>query len=237
MRANRKINPIFMTFVNETGSSFSSRNIPQKLFNGSIEMINRAVQMEELHLNMIQFGRENDSSIYFLNAIYFDCLSARAEFALLCLNMILPIDECKKAFNLVKDGSILKCPDCEGMLAYFYVTGCRGVVTPCYESAYKLACKSANSGSWFGKMALAHFLAFYPGYYDEYDDKFEIYWDDQFICKFASQMQQLPDDFDDGNIVFSSNQLLIARHLVAEIQEEHACNKDIPKVWLNLPVV
>ena len=230
MRANRKINPILVTLVKEIGNSFSSKNIPQKLFNGVIENL----QKEELLSRWIQLS---DSSIYFLNAISFDCFSARAEFALICFNMDLSKDECKKAFDLVKDGSILDCPDCQGMLAHFYETGYRGVVTPCYETAYELACKSANSGSWFGKMALAHFLAFYPSYHDEYDDKFEIYWDDPFICKFASQMQQLPDDFDDASIVFSSNQLLISRQLVTEIQEEHSRNSDMPKVWLNLPVV
>jgi len=235
MTANRKINPFLVTFVKETGSSFSSKNMPQKLFNGAIEMINRKLQKEELHLNLIQLGRESDSSIHFINAISFDSFSARAELALLCFNLNLPRDECKKAFDLVKEGSILECPDCQGMLAHFYVTGYNGIVTSCYEKAYELACKSASSGSWFGKMALAHFLAFYPGYHDEYDDKFEIYWDDPFICKFASQMQQLPDDFDDGNIVFLSNQLLISRQLVTEILKEHTRNLDMPKVWLNLP--
>ena len=233
MRANRKINPILVTLVKEIGNSFSSKNIPQKLFNGVIENLKK----EELLSRWIQLGRESDSSIYFINAISFDCFSARAEFALLCFNMDLSKDEFKKAFDLVKDGSILDCPDCQGMLAHFYATGYRGVVTPCYETAYELVCKSSNSGSWFGKMALAHFLAFYPSYHDEYDDKFEIYWDDPFICKFASQMQQLPDDFDDASIVFSSNQLLISRQLVTEIQEEHSRNSDMPKVWLNLPAI
>ena len=232
-----RVNPSLITFLKEIGSSFSSRSIPQKLFNGEIEIIDRTLQKEKLLSGLIQLGRENDSSIYFLKAISFDCFSARAEFALLCFNMNLSEADCKKAFDLVKEGSILGCPDCQGMLAYFYENGCRGTVTPCYESAYELSCKSANSGSWFGKMALAHFLSFYPSYHDEYDDKFEIYWDDPFICKFASQMQQLPHDYDDGNTVFSHNQLLIARYLVAEIQEEHACNQNIPKVWLNLPAL
>jgi hypothetical protein len=235
MRANRKINPILVTLVKEIGNSFSSKSIPKKLFNGGIEMINKELQKKELHLNLIQLGRESDSSIHFLNAISFDCFSARAELALLCFNMNLPRDECKKAFDLVKDGSSLECPDCQGMLAHFYLTGYRGIVTPCYDSAYVLACKSANSGSWFGKMALAHFLAFYPSYHDEYNDKFDVCWDDPFICNFASQMQQLPDDYDDGNTVFSCNQLLIARHLVTEIQEMHSRKSDMPKVWLNLP--
>jgi hypothetical protein len=230
MTANRKINPILVTFIKEIGNSFSSKSIPKKLFNGAIKNL----QKEELLSRWIQLGRENDSSIHFLNAISFDCFSARAELALLCFNMNLPRDECKKAFDLVKEDSGFECPDCQGMLAHFYATGYKGIVTPCYETAYELACKSASSGSWFGKMALAHFLAFYPGYHDEYDDKFEIYWDDPFICNFASQMQQLPNDYDE-NIVFSYNQLLIARKLVIEIQKEHTRNLDMPKVWLNLP--
>jgi hypothetical protein len=231
MLANRLRNLNLVIFVKEIGSSFYSKSIPQKLFNGAIKNL----QKEELLSRWIQLGRENDSIIYFLNAISFDCFSARAELALLCFNKNLPNAECKKAFDLVKEGSSFECPDCQGMLAHFYSTGYKGIVTPCYETAYELACKSASSGSWFGKKALAHFLAFYPGYHDEYDDKFEIYWDDPFICKFASQMQQLPNDYDDGNTVFSHNQLLIARYLVAEIQKEHTRNLDMPKIWVNLP--
>jgi len=229
----KKVNPIFITFLKEIGTSFSSRSFPRKLFNGKIEEL----QKKELLSRWIQFGRESDLSIYFLQVISFGSFPARAEFALLCFNINLPKAECKKAFDLVREGSILGYPDCEGMLAHFYGNGCRGAVTPCYEIAYELACSSANSGSWFGKMALAHFLSFYPSYHDEYDDKFEIYWDDPFICKFASEMGHLSNDYDDGNTVVSHNQLLIARHLVAEIQQEHACNQDIPKVWLNLPDV
>ena len=98
-----RVNPSLITFLKEIGSSFSSRSIPQKLFNGEIEIIDRILQKEKLLSGLIQLGRENDSSIYFLKAISFDCFSARAEFALLCFNMNLPNAECKKAFDLVKE--------------------------------------------------------------------------------------------------------------------------------------
>jgi hypothetical protein len=216
-------------FFREFGSSSSSKNIPPNLFKGGI----KDLQKQDLLSRWIQFGREIDSSEYFLKAISFDCLSARAELALLCFIMNLPKDECQKAFVLVQEGSRLGCADCRGMVAHFFATGHKGIVTPCNETAYELACQSASSGSWFGKMALAHFLAFYPGYHDEYDDKFDIYWDDPFICNFASPMQQLPNH--DGNIVFSHDQLFISKQLIAEIQKEHARNLDMPKVWVNLP--
>jgi hypothetical protein len=218
------LRPFFIEF----GGSFS-KSIPPNLFKGGI----KALQKQDLLLRWNQFGRENDLSGYFHYAISFDCLTARAELALFCFNMKLPMDECQKAFDLVKEGSRLGCADCRGMLAHFFATGHKGIVTPCYKTAYDLACQSASSGSWFGKMALAHFLAFYARYHDEYENKFEIYWNDPFICNFASPMQQLPNH--DGNIVFSHDQLFISRKLIAEIQKEHARNLDMPKVWVNLP--
>jgi hypothetical protein len=143
------------------------------------------------------------------------------------------------------------------MLAHIYATGFRGFVTRCDETAYRLACASADAGSLFGKMALAHFLKSLLGVQDPDEETFDLLWTDLFIRNFASQRPDVPiedippDDEDpfkdwsksdledwfgvDENILMEIDKRRIAKLLIAEIQQEHARNPNIPKVWLNLP--
>ena len=99
---------------------------------------------------------------------------------------------CKNAFELLKSGHQYGCLECTGMLAFYYVTGGRGVTFRCDETAYRLACQSAAAGSWFGKMALIHFLKSLLGVQDPEEDSFELLWTDQFICNFAPQSIDAP---------------------------------------------
>ena len=135
---------------------------------------------------LVQSGRENDTLECFKQAIALGSFPARADLALLCFNRNLTYPECREAFFLVKDGHNFGCSDCTGMVSCFYTTGFRGVVERCDETAYSLACQSADAGSWFGKMALAHFLKGRLGVQDPEEDLFDLRWTDPFIRNFAS---------------------------------------------------
>jgi hypothetical protein len=178
-------------------------------------------------------GRMHDSISSFEIAIDLGSLVARADLAFLCIKQQLAYNVLKRAFQLVKEGHEFGCRDCEGMIAYYYTTGGRGVVTRCDETAYSLACDSADAGSLFGKMALAHFLKSLLGPIDPDEETFYVLWTDQFIRNFAIPVE----DEDDENILMEFDKRRIAKLLIAEIQQEHALNPNIPKVWLNLPAI
>jgi hypothetical protein len=223
---------------------------------------------------LLQSGRANDSPDSlgcFEQAIALGSLSARADLALFCFIQKPPYAECRKAFELLQEGHESGCSDCTGMLACFYTTGFRGVVARCDETAYRLACASADAGSLFGKMALAHFLKSLLGPIDPDEDTFYVSWTDPFIRNFAIPSIDVPEDVPasssaedlvedvpvededpfkdwsesdlddwfgiDKNILSQSNIRRIAILLIEEIQQEHACNPNIPKVWLNLPAL
>jgi hypothetical protein len=140
-----------------------------------------------LVMRLIREGRANDLPDSFFQAIVLGSYSTRADFALVCFTANLPHQMCKDAFELLKAGHKYGCPDCTGMLAFYYVTGCRGVTTRYDDHAYNLACQSAAAGSWFGKMALVHFLKSLLGVQDPDEETFYVCWTDPFICNFAPQ--------------------------------------------------
>ena len=249
-------------------NTLTTRDVLSSLFNGlpysrsndriydeTLELIAAKLRKKELLSRFIQSGRANDSLACFEQAIALGSFPARAELALLCFNQNLAYAECKKAFVLVKDGSRYGCPDCKGMLAHFYRTGFRGVVTPCDETAYPYACQSAAAGSWFGKMALAHFLKGLLGPIDPDEETFYVLWTDPFIQNFASPhlnitaMDDVPpikdwsesdlEDYfeDDCIILMEFDKRRIAKRIIEEIQQEHQRDPNMPKVWLNLPAL
>lgn len=118
--------------------------------------------------------------------------NAIANFALVCFTDDLSNEKCNNVFKLLKEGQQNGCPDCTGMLAFYYVTGCRGLIARSDYDAYSLACQSAADGSWFGKMALVHFLNSLLGVQDPDEEKFYVLWTDQFICNFAPQRNDAP---------------------------------------------
>jgi hypothetical protein len=212
---------------------------------------------------------------------------------------------CKDAFELLKAGHEYGCPDCTGMLAFCYVHGGRGVTDLCDNTAYRLACQSAAAGSWFGKMALVHFLKSLLGVQDPEEDSFDLFWTDPFIRNFAclrfddpapapspaaaaevsfkvkwdlpidiwgiilqntrsiedcenlysalsiQSREELKDVYEghkealdfqsffepDPNILSNSDIRMIARILIEEMQQEHRRNRNMPKVWCNLPAL
>ena len=166
------------------GLPFSRRNAP--MMNRIIKRVLSKFAEKQLLSSLIKSGRENDSIVDFQKAIDLGSLTSRAELALLCFNKKLQYSECKKAFELVKEGHRFGCSDCSGMLAHFYITGNRGIAIPCDETSYCLACASAAAGSWFGKMALAHFLKSLLGVQDPDEETFDVLWSDPFIRNFAS---------------------------------------------------
>jgi hypothetical protein len=279
----KRANRLSMLEMNQRlpGNSLT-RVVLSRLFNGlpyssshprvyreTLGVIAAKLRKKELLSGFLQSGRANDSSGCFEQAIALGSFPARAELALLCFNKNLSYAECKKAFELVKEGHAFGCPDCSGMLAHIYATGFRGVVARCDETAYRLACVSAAAGSWFGKMALVHFLNSLLGVQDPEEDSFDLLWTDLFIRNFADlrfdvlaaddvipvevvpakdvpvededpfkdwSESDLEDWFGvDKNILVESEKRRIAKLLIAEIQQEHACNPNSPKVWLNLP--
>jgi hypothetical protein len=163
-----------------------------RVYRETLEMIAAKLRKKKLLSRLIQSGRTNNSPACFKQAIALGSFPARAELALLCFNQNLAYAECKKAFDLVKDGSRYGCSDCKGMLAHFYITGCRGIAILCDETAYRLACSSAAAGSWFGKMALAHFLKSLLGPIDPDEETFYVLWTDPFIRNFASPSLNVP---------------------------------------------
>lgn len=259
-------------------NSLTTRVVLSSLFNGlpysrsndriyeeTLEVIAAKLRKKELLSRFIQSGRANNSPGCFKQAILLGSFPARAELALLCFNQNLAHGECKKAFELVKKGHEFGCSDCSGMLAYIYATGFRGVVPPCDETAYRLACESAAAGSLFGKMALANFLKSLLGPIDPDEETFYVSWTDPFIRNFASPslnvpaadvppIEDVPADEDDPfkgwsesdledwfepdrDILMQSDIRRIARFLIEEIQQEHALNPNSFKVWLNLPAL
>lgn len=230
----------------------------------TLERIARKLMKKRLIARFLKLGRENNSPRRFKQAIALGSFSARGELVLLCFNEKLSITERRGAFELVKVGHAFGCPDCSGMLAHIYATGFRGVIARCDETAYRLACASAAAGSLFGKMALAHFLKSLLGVQDPDEETFDLLWTDLFIRDFASPRpdvpiedvpaEDVPADYEDPfkdwsksdledlfeverNILMEINKREIAKLLIAEIQQEHARNPNIPKVWLNLPAI
>lgn len=163
-----------------------------RVYRETLEVIAAKLRKKKLLSKLLQSGRANDSFGCFEQAIALGSFPARAELALLCFNQNLPHGECVKAFDLVKGGHVFGCSDCSGMLAHIYATGFRGVVTRCDETAYRLACASAAAGSWFGKMALAHFLKSLLGPIDPDEETFDVLWTDPFIRNFASPSINVP---------------------------------------------
>jgi hypothetical protein len=145
-----------------------------------------------LIMKLIREGRANDRPDLLFQAIDLGSYPARADFAWFCFTANLPHQMCKHAFELLKGGRDYGCPDCTGMLAFYYVTGCRGVTLRCDNTAYSLACQSADAGSWFGKMALAHFLNSLLGVQDPDEETFYVCWTDPFIRNFAPQSIDVP---------------------------------------------
>ncbi len=252
-------------------------------------------------MRLIREGRANDLPDSFFQAIVLGSYSARADFALICFTVNLPYQMCKDAFELLKAGAGAGSSDCTGMLAFCYVHGGRGVTYRCDNTAYRLACQSAAAGSWFGKMALVHFLNSLLGVQDPEEDSFDLLWTDPFIRNFAGlrfdvlapspaaaaevsskvkwdlpidiwgiilqntrsieeceklylalsiqSREELKDVYEghnealaleeffepDRNILSNSDICMIARILIEEIQQEHRRNRNMPKVWLNLP--
>ena len=195
----KRANRLSMLEMNQRlpGNSLT-RVVLSRLFNGlpyssshprvyreTLGVIAAKLRKKELLSGFLQSGRANDSSGCFEQAIALGSFPARAELALLCFNKNLSYAECKKAFELVKEGHAFGCPDCSGMLAHIYATGFRGVVARCDETSYRLACVSAAAGSWFGKMALVHFLNSLLGVQDPEEDSFDLLWTDPFIRNFA----------------------------------------------------
>ena len=262
------------------GLPYSSSNT--RFYRETLERIAAKLRKRKLLSRLLQSVRANDSRVCFEQAIALGSFPARAELALLGFNQNLAFASFwlfnqnlayadKNAFELVKEGHEFGCSDCSGMLAYIYVNGFRGFVVPSDETAYRLACASANAGSWFGKMALAHFLKGLLGPIDPDEETFDVLWSDPFIQNFASLSIDVPaandvlpvedvpvedvpvEDEDpfkdwsesdledwfgvDKNILVESEKRRIAKLLIAEIQQEHACNPNSPKVWLNLPAL
>jgi hypothetical protein len=158
----------------------------------ALKVIAAKLRRKILIMRLIREGRANDQPDLFSQAIVLGSYSARADFALVCFTLNLPYQIRKTAFELLKQGRDHGCPNCTGMLAYYYVTGGRGVTLRCDDTAYSLACQSAAAGSWFGKMALVHFLKSLLGVQDPEEDNFELYWTDLFIKGFAPQSIDTP---------------------------------------------
>ena len=176
-----------------TGINYSRNHI--LTYEDSLEVIAAKLRKKKLRSRFIQSGRENDSPGCFEKAIALGSFSARAELALLCFNQNLPYAECKKAFDLVKDGHRFGCSDCSGMLAHIYITGFRGVVCPFKEDPYPLACASASAGSLFGKLALAYFMdLILDRWFDPYEEKLDVLWTDPFIQSFEHIRLYVPAD-------------------------------------------
>lgn len=172
------------------GLPYSSSN--PRFYRETLDAIAAKLRKNKLLSRLLQSGRANDSLVCFEQAISLGSFLARAEIALLCFNQNLAYAECKKAFDLVKEGHEFGCSDCSGMLAHIYATGFRGVVARFDEAAYHLACASAAAGSWFGKMALAHFLVSLLRPIDPDEETFDVLWSDPFIRNFASPSIDVP---------------------------------------------
>ena len=201
------------------GLPYSSRHL--RIYTQTIEVIAAELRKRKLRSRLIQSGRENDSSACFEQAIALGSYTARAELAWLCLNQKRPYSECVNPFNSVEEGRYFGDPDCTGMLAHIYATGFRGVVHRCDETAYRLACESAAAGSWFGKMALVHFMKDLSGVQDPKDEPFYVYWTDRFIDSFKKRIcAPVPA------------QASAAKDSVQDVSEE---DKDHPKGLSGLP--
>jgi hypothetical protein len=158
----------------------------------ALDVIAAKFRRKILIMRLIREGRANDRPDLLFQAIDLGSYPARADFAWFCFTANLPHQMCKHAFELLKGGRDYGCPDCTGMLAFYYVTGCRGVTLRCDDTAYRLACQSAAAGSWFGKMALVHFLNSLLSVWDPDEETFYVCWTDPFICNFASRNIDVP---------------------------------------------
>jgi hypothetical protein len=158
----------------------------------ALDVVAAKLRRKNLVMKLIREGRANDLPYLFFQAIFLESYSARADFALVCFTSNQPDRMCKYAFEKLKGGHDYGCPDCTGMLAFYYVTGCRGVTHRCDDTAYRLACASADTGSWFGKMALVHFLNSILGVQDPDEDTFHVCLTDPFIKRFAPQSIDAP---------------------------------------------
>jgi len=167
----------------------------KKMFLSSFHTKFKKKMVVTISRNLAIYGRMNESVPHFQEAIVLGNYSARADFALVCFTANLHHQMCKHAFELLKSGHDYGCPDCTGMLAFYYVTGCRGVTYRCDDTAYSLACHSAAAGSWFGKWALVHFLNTLCGDQDPDEEKFDLHWTDYFVCNFAPEavLKAVPD--------------------------------------------
>lgn len=157
-----------------------------------LDVIAAKLRRKILVMRLIREGRANDLPDSFFQAIVLGSYPARADFALVCFTANLPHQMCKDAFELLKAGHEYGCLDCTGMFAFYFVTGCRGVTHRCDDTAYHLACQSAAAGSWFGKMALVHFLKSLLGVQDPDEETFDVLWTDPFICNFAPRRIHVP---------------------------------------------
>jgi hypothetical protein len=156
--------------------------------NRGLDRIAAKLRLKIHVMRLIREGRANDLPDSFSQAIALGSYPARAELVLLCINLNLPHAKCVEAFNLVEDGRFFGCPSCIGMLANIYATGFRGIVYRCDNTAYRLACESANAGDWFGKRALVHFLKDLLGVQDPKDEPFYLYWTDLFIASIKGRI-------------------------------------------------
>lgn len=172
-------------------------------------------------------GRINDSQMDYQMAIDFGNLTARAELAYFYIKTNKNHDDRKRAYQLVKEGNTLGCFDCMGMMAYFYVFGFAGII-PENEKAYQLAIESADSGSNFGKIALANFLYFHSQNNDEFDDEIWIFMDDTYICRYFERNSN-----DDDSSVYRFEQKNIAISIYSEIIDEYKSNPLMSKVWMD----
>jgi len=198
---------------------------------------------DSLITSLLELGRASDSTACFKDAIALGSNSARADFALLCLTANLPHEMCRNAFDFIKYGHDNGCPDCTGMLAFYYVTGCRGVTLRCDDTAYRLACQSAAAGSWFGKMALVHFLNSLLGIQDPDEEKFYVFWTDNFISNFAGQSIDVPAlvsasaakvSFQD---VSGANKLELPNDIWGNILQNTSTSKDCENLYSALPML
>jgi hypothetical protein len=174
---------VFSGLIGIIPSSRKSEQMKEEISSSFLTKLKKKMVVT-MSKNLTIFGRINDSIPHLQDAIDLGYLPAIADLALVCFTANHPHQICKHAFELLKRGHEYGCPDCTGMLAFYYMTGCRGVTFRNNDYPYFYACQSAATGSWFGKMALVHFLNSLLGVQDPEEEKFWITWIDPFICNF-----------------------------------------------------
>ena len=178
-------------------------------------------------------GRINDSPMDYQMAIDFGNLTARADLAYFYIKKEANYNDKKRAYQLVREGDALGCFDCKGMMSYFYVFGFAGIIIPENEKAYQLAIESADSGSNFGKIALANFLYFHSQNNDEFDEEIWISMDDKYICKYFQGISNDDEDDEDDCYIYRFEQKNIAFSIYSEIIDEYNRNPRMSKVWMD----